>query len=130
MTRKSQRFQWCLLLYAIYMTSSVYGKEIIAKETKKMSNWTEGLSARAGIPESPYYVRRTSDNKLVEGCFVLRPTKEPKALVALLEFASLLPEQDSRREELVGWIRILDAFWKATEEFDRVKNDKRTRTIK
>ena len=74
-------------------------------------------SDRAGTPESPYYIRRTNNNKLVGGCFVLRPTKEPEALLTLQHFLNLLPDDDPRKESLTEWVDQLQELWKKTPEW-------------
>lgn len=82
----------------------------------KLSKDFETLSACGNGPEDPYLVRKSRNQELTTGNFVLKPAREKAAFLAIKEFVANLSVKDPRWEELNSWINRLETYWKDNKE--------------
>lgn len=68
-------------------------------KSDKLINKDAGLTVK-------YEVRKKEDGSLVEGCFVLRPDKDPAAIEALRAYAAATPNKELSKD-IDNWIAFI-----------------------
>lgn len=69
------------------------------------------LSNKAANMDDSLIVLDTQNMSPIKNCFVLTPTKEYEAYLALKQFAESLPSEDVRKITLLEWIEDLSIRW-------------------